>query len=160
MKVIVILFSIIFCFCTILVYLGFALPFNQVNCGSQKYVIYNDLENPYYMYNINNSKMFWKFTSLGKSIHYSEVENGISTELHIHKNGTKIPFEVESSGTVNSEYYSKFLENKITFLPTNNILTQQDIQNLKACYPNAVLELESNITRNGSHIGGQFELIK
>ena len=154
------LISFLIILISLIYYIGYALPFNQVKCGNQNYVLYRDIENPYYMYNINNSKMFWKWSVLAKSIQYSEVENGITTILHIHENGTKIPFKVESTGTINPQYYNDFIENHISFIPTNNVLTQQDIQNLKVCYPNALLQLESNITRKNNVIEGQFYIIK
>jgi hypothetical protein len=137
----------------------YTLPFNQVKCGSGIYVIYQDIENPYYMYDINNSKMFWKLGILAKSIQYFEEQNGITTILHIQKaQNIKLP---NFNSTVDPIEYQNWIDNIISFLPENNILTDQDIENLKSCYPNAKMKLESNIKKRqiGLHsykIGGEF----
>lgn len=143
-----------------IVYSGFSLPFNQIRCGDQTYAIYTDVENPLYMYNINNSKMFWKWTSVGKSIQYAEVKNNVSTILHIHKNGIIIPFQTLSSGTVDPEYYSNFINNHISFLPYDNLLENDDLNNLKLCYPESLLELETDIKSEDGKIGGRLATIK
>ena len=83
-------FALVFSFVLIFT-LGFywheySFPFNQVKCGNGTYVLFQDIENPYYMYNINNSKMFWKAGIWAKSIQYAEERNNIKTELHIYKN--------------------------------------------------------------------------
>jgi hypothetical protein len=140
-------------------YWGFALPFNQKKCGNQEYIIYNDIENPRYMYNTNNSKMFWKWTSVGKSVQYSEIENGITSILHIYKDGNKNAPKLETSGTYNQELYNKWIENHINFLPTDNNLTSEDINNLKTCFPGSLLVLESNIKKENGSIGGEFKQI-
>lgn len=120
---------------------GFYFPFNQVKCGDQYYTLYRDIEDPQLMYNTQtNSKMFWKFGTLSKSIVNYEIENGITTMLHIRENK-------------DSYSYTK----DIHFIVTNNQISDQEIQNLKACYPDKKFELETNIHK--TKVGeGTFEI--
>ena len=83
------------------------------------------------MYNTQtNSKMFWKFTTVGKSIWYSEAKNQITTMLHI----------IENKDSNNNE-------KDIHFISTNNQISDQEIKNLKSCYPNKKMELETDIKK-------------
>jgi hypothetical protein len=83
------------------------------------------------MYNTQtNSKMFWKFTTIGKSIWYAEAKNEITTMLHI----------IENKDSNNNE-------KDIHFISTNNQISDQEIKNLKSCYPNKKMELETDIKK-------------
>jgi hypothetical protein len=91
--------------------------------------VYKDIEGPNLIYNTQtNSKMFWKFTNFGKSVWYSETKNEITTMLHIRENKD-----------------SNNNEKDIHFISTNNEVSTQEIKNLKSCYPNKKMELETNI---------------
>ena len=114
-----VLFSIVFV--GNLIYKEFEMSDSQIVCGNQKYVLFREFETRVpTIYNLNNKAMFWKFGTIDKSI-YNRY-HGFKTFISIIKNQND-PEKID-------------IDRVTTFIPENDTVTKNDIENLRKCYTN------------------------